>query len=351
MATKTARWTSSRLWPAPQYASKRTASSSGFPAPAGSVQEIAHQSLQQESREYFAALSPDLDKGMALQHEFRRHMSMQPTLVSYWRIVWTMALTVRVLRLDIAGDIIETGVYTGGTTISMLYVMQQHERAFSKRLWACDSFRGTPAAESQDRDCTRLLDDGAKGAAGARSCNKGAAGWFQAKRSTFASNLRKFNVSNNHHRLHIVEGWYNETLPPKGLKKISLLRLDGDMYTSTRDALKALYPLVVEGGLVYVDDYGSFAGCSRAVDEFLRSQPGGRPQLHRIVEPSPPNASTPWFFEAIWWVKPKQGGGATTDGGAAGRLVAGAARGGGQMKNPHVDLNAKAAARLEFDQI
>jgi hypothetical protein len=102
-----------------------------------------------------------------------------------------------------------------------------------------------------------------------RSCKEGAAHKYSVGRSVFESNLRTFDVPAHHSHVHVVEGWYNETLPPKGLKQVSFLRLDGDMYTSTRDALVALYPLVVPGAIIYVDDYGSFGGCALAVDEFL----------------------------------------------------------------------------------
>ena len=208
-----------------------------------------------------------------------------------------MALVANVLRTHIAGDIVETGVYRGGTTIAILTILQDHN--FPRRLWACDSFKGLPSPVDQDQDCTRSLDDGA------RSCKRGVAGAFASSRTLFHRNMRQFGVAHNAHHLRIVEGWYNETLPPRGLRHISLLRLDGDLFTSTMDALRALYPLVVRGGLVYVDDYGSFAGCSAAVDKYLAMQPEPRPTLHRIMEPmyDGPNGTLASHFEAVWFIK------------------------------------------------
>ena len=67
---------------------------------------------------------------------------------------------------------------------------------------------------------------------------------------------------------------------------------------------------------MYIDDYGSFAGCSTAVDEYLSEmyagQPGGPPRLRRIMErfvaagarPAHHENSTLWRFEAVWFVKP-----------------------------------------------
>ena len=69
-------------------------------------------------------------------------------------------------------------------------------------------------------------------------------------------------------QLKIVPGWFKDTLPPAGLSSIAYLRLDGDLYASARNAIEPLYPLVVPGGVVYVDDYGSFGGCKQAIDEY-----------------------------------------------------------------------------------
>ena len=59
----------------------------------------------------------------------------------------------------------------------------------------------------------------------------------------------------------ISKGWFNDTCRQSPVKRISFLRLDGDIFVSTWDALTALYDRVVPGGYVYVDDYGSFNGC------------------------------------------------------------------------------------------
>ena len=67
--------------------------------------------------------------------------------------------------------------------------------------------------------------------------------------------------------VRIVPGWFHESLPPKGLRSIAMLRLDGDTFNGTYEALRRLYPLVVEGGIVYVDDAGSYRGAAVALRE------------------------------------------------------------------------------------
>ena len=80
--------------------------------------------------------------------------------------------------------------------------------------------------------------------------------------------------------------------------KLSFLRLDGDIYISTLQALENAYELVQPGGYIYVDDYGSFAGCRQAVDYFKQSVKDNAP-LFPIFE----NEKTA-KFEALWWRKP-----------------------------------------------
>ncbi len=72
-------------------------------------------------------------------------------------------------------------------------------------------------------------------------------------------------------RLHI--GWFQDTLPQNEIEKIAILRLDGDWYASTKICLDHLYDKVVPGGFVVIDDYGTYEGCRKAVDEFLATQP------------------------------------------------------------------------------
>ncbi|MEI7782589.1 MAG: TylF/MycF/NovP-related O-methyltransferase, partial [Planctomycetota bacterium] len=72
-------------------------------------------------------------------------------------------------------------------------------------------------------------------------------------------------------KIHYHKGWFQVTLPTdaSGVGPIAILRLDGDWYASTRICLEHLYDLVVPSGFVIVDDYGTYDGCRRAVDEFI----------------------------------------------------------------------------------
>jgi hypothetical protein len=74
--------------------------------------------------------------------------------------------------------------------------------------------------------------------------------------------------------LHYHEGWFQETLPVvhETIGPIAILRLDGDWYASTKVCLEYLFDKVVRGGIVIIDDYGTYEGCRRAVDEFMERE-------------------------------------------------------------------------------
>jgi O-methyltransferase len=68
--------------------------------------------------------------------------------------------------------------------------------------------------------------------------------------------------------VRFLVGWFSETLPTAPIEKLAVLRLDGDMYSSTMDALDALYDKVSPGGYVIVDDYGAVPACAQAIHDF-----------------------------------------------------------------------------------
>lgn len=72
--------------------------------------------------------------------------------------------------------------------------------------------------------------------------------------------------------IHYHVGWFQDTVPAvhQDIGPIAILRLDGDWYASTKVCLEYLFDKVVSGGVVVIDDYGTYEGCRRAVDEFMK---------------------------------------------------------------------------------
>merc|ERR1712187_256049 len=97
----------------------------------------------------------------------------------------------------------------------------------------------------------------------------GRKGTFRSTRDIFEANI-KTNGLFGANRINILEGWFNETLPNAPIKRISFLRLDGDIFASTWQGLNLLYDKLSIGGLIYLDDYGSYSGCKAAVDKYRK---------------------------------------------------------------------------------
>jgi hypothetical protein len=215
--------------------------------------------------------------------------------VSRHRRIKTIELALAALAMNVPGDIVETGTHTGGTATLLMKVLLSYDQ--DRLFWGCDSFEGLPEAGPGDHAAqsnftfsnTTLMN---KGAVAVRK------GSYRASEEQFLGTLREHHVYDPT-RLRVLKGWFSDTLPNSTIGPISFLRLDGDVYASTRDAIEALYDRLSPGGFVYVDDYGSFMGCRNAIEEF-REKRGIVAEMHAIME----NGSQ--LFEGIWWQKPLQ---------------------------------------------
>jgi hypothetical protein len=164
-----------------------------------------------------------------------------------------------ILQDGIPGDFIEAGVWRGGATIFMRAAL----KAFGvtdRLVWAADSFEGLPAPDPA------MFPLEAKAQAGPviqKMYRNFAASLDEVKRNFTAYGLLDDQVK-------FLKGWFKETLPTAPIDTLSLIRLDGDFYESTRDVLINLYDRLSTGGYVIIDDYGedSWTYCRKAVDEF-----------------------------------------------------------------------------------
>lgn len=167
----------------------------------------------------------------------------------------------KIIAENTPGDFVETGVWRGGSSIFMKALLNLHE-VKQKKLWLADSFEGMPipkdAADGWDYSDTDYLSVSLE----------------QVK-----SNFEKFDLLDEN--VHFLKGWFSDTLPDAPISDISLLRLDGDLYSSTMDSLVNLYHKVVPGGFVIVDDYFSWPACKQAVTDYLQSH-GLNPTIHQI---------------------------------------------------------------------
>lgn len=162
----------------------------------------------------------------------------------------------RVLEDRVRGDLIETGVMRGGTVILMRAILKAHG-VTDRCVWAADSFEGLPPPDPE-----RYPDD-AGAAWHLRPLTEVAVEYVQR-------NFDRYGLLDS--QVKFLRGWFRDTLPTAPVQVISVLRLDGDLYESTMDALVPLYPKVSPGGFVIVDDY-NLPMCRKAIADY-RQQHG-----------------------------------------------------------------------------
>lgn len=161
-----------------------------------------------------------------------------------------------VLNKGVPGDLIETGVWRGGGTIFMRSILKAFN-VTDRTVWVADSFKGLPPPDSvkypADAGDTHFqLPD------------------LSVSKEKVKINFEKYGLLDD--QVRFLEGWFSETLSKAPIKQLAVMRLDGDMYESTTDALIALYPKLSPGGYVIVDDFGYLESCKKAVLDFRKSR-------------------------------------------------------------------------------
>ncbi len=174
------------------------------------------------------------------------------TMIGRQRLADVRNCVEQVLAEGVPGDLVETGVWRGGVTILMRGILEAWEDR-DRRVFVADSFEGLPPPDTE-----RYPDD-----AGHDLSNLPI---LAVSAEEVQANFERYGLLDS--RVWFLEGWFRDTLPVAPIDEIAVLRLDGDLYESTMDALVALYPKVSVGGYVIVDDYGAWEPCRRAVDDY-----------------------------------------------------------------------------------
>lgn len=157
-----------------------------------------------------------------------------------------------ILREKVPGDFMETGVWRGGACILLRGVLRAHGDK-SRKVWVADSFQGLPPPNPEKYP----HDAGDKH----HAIKELAIPLEQVK-----EHFRRYQLLDE--QVEFLKGWFSETLRDAPVKRLAILRLDGDMYESTMDALVHLYPKLSSGGYCIVDDYGAIPACRAAVRDY-----------------------------------------------------------------------------------
>lgn len=197
------------------------------------------------------------------------------TMTSHERLIALSRAVDYIVEQDIPGDIVECGVWRGGSMMLAAQRLMQH-KSQSRNLFLFDTFEGMTEPTNSDKD-----HSGESAADLLRKDNKeNEAGiWCIANLSDVEKNV--LSTGYDRSKIHFIKGRIELTLPFKQINKIAILRLDTDWYESTRHELNTLYDNVAPGGVIIIDDYGHWDGCKKAVDEFIKSREL-KVYLHRI---------------------------------------------------------------------
>jgi O-methyltransferase len=156
---------------------------------------------------------------------------------------------------NIPGAIVECGVWRGGMIAGMAEIM-----GVERDYYLFDSFEGLPPAKEID----------GKGAiAWQKDINS--PGYYNNCKAEMEWAERAMKMANVPNPI-LIKGWFEKTVPGYSFNKpIAVLHLDGDWYDSTMICLENLFSKVVKGGLIILDDYYVWEGCSKAVHDYLSS--------------------------------------------------------------------------------
>jgi O-methyltransferase len=153
--------------------------------------------------------------------------------------------------------VVECGTWKGGMAAGMVSITKG-----IANYGFFDSFEGLPSVKEIDGDRAKNWQQNKESDYYYDNCT--------AALEDFQRTLAKTGLSNN--QISFYKGWFESTVPSMPQREIALLRLDGDWYESTLVCLESFFPMLKEGGLLIIDDYDPWSGCTQAIHDYLSSR-------------------------------------------------------------------------------
>jgi O-methyltransferase len=177
------------------------------------------------------------------------------TMIGLKRLENIQSCVEEIIKSSVPGDLIETGVWRGGATIFMRAILKAYGIK-DRVVWVADSFEGLPRPDARKypHDADDTLHTSRE---------------LAIPLEKVKANFERYGLLDG--QVRFLKGWFKDTLPAAPIERLALIRLDGDMYGSTMEALESLYPKLSKGGYVIIDDYGAMASCRKAVSDFRGS--------------------------------------------------------------------------------
>lgn len=200
-------------------------------------------------------------------HEARTRIEDAETMVGIKQLDQMQAAVADVIKRNISGDLLEAGVWRGGMTIFMRGILKAWGEN-NRKVWVVDSFEGLPQPQVDSFGWQK--------------------GDMRVSFDEVKENFDRYGLGDD--QVVFVKGWFDETLPTAGIEKLAVLRVDADLYESTKTVLNNCYSKLSVGGYAIFDDYQNLKDCRRAIDEYR--------QEHHITDPI-----IPIDKRAVYWVK------------------------------------------------
>ena len=171
-----------------------------------------------------------------------------------------------IIRNNISGSIVECGVWKGGSMMAAMLILKSLKKT-DRKFYLFDTFEGM--SEPTDFDVNYEYNN-AKNLLNINAKNKENKIWCYSPIEDVKKNIYSTNYPSEN--INFIEGKVENTIPKFSPEKIALLRLDTDWYESTKHELEQLFPRLVQGGVLIIDDYGFWKGSKKAVDEYFHNK-------------------------------------------------------------------------------
>jgi O-methyltransferase len=206
-------------------------------------------------------------RGIALLGRFARYLAAwrrfrDATMVPCQSYIANLYLADRCLARVGTGAVVECGTWRGGMAGGLAAV-----GGAARDYHFFDSFAGLPPAGPEDGAYARRAQE-----------TRSAALYFDnntASLDEFMAVIARACLPRE--RLHVHQGLFADTLPRAAVGAVAVLRLDGDWYASTLQCLEQFWDAVLPGGLILIDDYYAWEGCTKAVHAFLAKRGAREP--------------------------------------------------------------------------
>ena len=181
------------------------------------------------------------------------------TMLSIQRLSGLVLGAKHIAKHGVVGDVVECGVAGGGSAIAVLRTLSRSDDI--RDVYLYDTYTGMPEPDEMDRktrDATHAKDLYAE-----------KKNWNAYSQGKVTHAITQLCPTYPMDRIRFVQGMVEDTIPETAPDKIALLHLDTDFYASTKHTLTHLYPRLVPGGVLVLDDYGAWKGAQQAVDEYM----------------------------------------------------------------------------------